>query len=105
ESTKEQLMLDHERLAKTRARDRNISAEHTSARNSDATLVSRPDSHLIMNSDIPLPPRPVTVAADTNFSDSNAADANRASEISSDVPPPELRSMRRKSLTLKGLMK
>ncbi|KAF2464597.1 uncharacterized protein BDR25DRAFT_296535 [Lindgomyces ingoldianus] len=119
EATKTQLMMDHERLAKYRARDRNSnsssSADHMSARSSGATLITEP-VHLVMQSEVPLPDRPATVvgesgmvvsAADTPKTNSlvDSPRANGFSMISNDTPPLELRSSRRKSLTLKGLMR
>ncbi|KAF2118686.1 hypothetical protein BDV96DRAFT_361291 [Lophiotrema nucula] len=101
ESTKEQLMLDHERLAKHRTRERTTSSDHASARSSGATLITEPTFH---TSDVPLPERPVTIAGETSTI-SGTPETNRFSMILNDVPPPELRSGKRKSLTLKGLMK
>ncbi|KAF2734187.1 hypothetical protein EJ04DRAFT_493942 [Polyplosphaeria fusca] len=102
ESTKEQLMLDHERLAKHRARERTTSAEHASARSSGATLITEP---VIVTSDVPLPSRPVTIAGELPTAEPTPDNSNRFSTISNDPPPLEPRSSRRKSLTLKGLMR
>ncbi|KAL1602338.1 hypothetical protein SLS60_005754 [Paraconiothyrium brasiliense] len=119
ESTKEQLMLDHERLARHRARNRTTSAEHTSARSSSATLIHEPPQPPAVTApaeeEPPLPARPVSVAPTTPTSSSiqgtperhlrRDPPPNRLSMISNDVPPVELRHSRRKSLTLKGLMR
>jgi hypothetical protein len=126
ESTKEQLMLDHERLAQHRARNRNSSAEYTSARSSGATLITDPLSVVITNDNTPLPARPVTITGDGSIQSTpermrgspattpavtpvaDRADTNRVSMISHDVPPAELRDEkqgRRKSLGFKGLMR
>ncbi|ORY15447.1 hypothetical protein BCR34DRAFT_178230 [Clohesyomyces aquaticus] len=104
EATKEQLMFDHERLAKHRTRERNSHStpDHASARSSGATLITEP-INVIATSDVPLPPRPVTIAGESSPVDSPMAPD--FSMISNDIPPQELRSTRRKSLTLKGLMR
>jgi hypothetical protein len=123
ESTKEQLMLDHERLAQHRARQRTSTgtADHTSARSSGATLITEP-VHVYTDAETPLPTRPATIATDFSVHstpETNTAvdtpvtptpidrkpNANRFSLITNDVPPPELRSSRRRSLNLKGLMR
>ncbi|KAF2243496.1 hypothetical protein BU26DRAFT_399536, partial [Trematosphaeria pertusa] len=110
EVTKEQLMLDHERLAQHRARQRNSSAEqHHSARSSGATLITEPIT--ITNMEEPMPARPLSIdptessIRGTPERHLRSDNTNRFSLISNDVPPAELRSSRRKSLTLKGLMR
>ncbi|PVH94025.1 hypothetical protein DM02DRAFT_603126 [Periconia macrospinosa] len=116
ESTKDQLMLDHERLAKHRHRQRTTSAErtHTSARSSGATLITDPSAanEPITSSpdDPPLPARPVSLTPTLSIQRTperhvRSDTANRPSLITNDVPPAELRSTRRKSLTIKSLMK
>ncbi|KAF2652810.1 hypothetical protein K491DRAFT_569941, partial [Lophiostoma macrostomum CBS 122681] len=123
ESTKEQLMLDHERLAQHRARQRTSTgtADHTSARSSGATLITEP-VQVFTDTETPLPTRPATIATDFSVHstpETNTAvdtpvtptpadrkpHANRFSLITNDVPPPELRSSRRKSLNIKSLMR
>ncbi|KAH7117593.1 hypothetical protein B0J11DRAFT_582993 [Dendryphion nanum] len=117
--TKQQLMMDHERLAHHRARPRNTSAEHTSARSSGATLITDPSIHLVTSADIPLPARPVNISPDRSIqgtpehmlrspASQTRADRNRLSLISADIPPSELRNAthtRRKSYGLKNLMR
>ncbi|KAF2789121.1 hypothetical protein K505DRAFT_365900 [Melanomma pulvis-pyrius CBS 109.77] len=109
EATKEQLMLDHERLAQHRSRQRTTSAEHTSARSSDATLITDPNIQALLNLDEPLPTRPVTLVDESSIQttppSAYRSDTNHISMISNDIPPVELRTTRRKSLTLKGLMR
>ncbi|KAF2016760.1 hypothetical protein BU24DRAFT_392126 [Aaosphaeria arxii CBS 175.79] len=129
ETTKEQLMLDHERLAHHRARQRISSGDYTSARSSGATLITEPIlTPPSASSDVPLPTRPMaTIPSDSSIqmtpermrrapspsplridtSIANIASPPRSNMISTDIPPPELRSAhtRRKSLTLKGLMR
>lgn len=118
ESTKEQLMLDHERLARHRARNRTTSAEHASARSSGATLITEPVNPALpipplpSEEEAPLPARPVSIAPETSNSIQGTPERhlrrdpqNRLSMISNDLPPDELRHSRRRSLTLKGLMR
>ncbi|KAJ4348839.1 uncharacterized protein N0V89_010217 [Didymosphaeria variabile] len=117
ESTKEQLMLDHERLARHRARNRTTSAEHTSARSSSATLIHEPPQPPTVpaEEEPPLPARPVPITPTTPTPSSiqgtperhlrREPPPTRLSMISNDVPPAELRHSKRKSLTLKGLMR
>ncbi|KAK7180383.1 hypothetical protein DPSP01_001841 [Paraphaeosphaeria sporulosa] len=117
ESTKEQLMLDHERLARHRARNRTTSTENTSARSSGATLITEPSTIPPIppiptdDEDLPLPARPVSIARSSSIQGTperllrHEPNPNRLSMISTDVPPAELRHSRRKSLTLKGLMR
>ncbi|KAF1970222.1 hypothetical protein BU23DRAFT_217812 [Bimuria novae-zelandiae CBS 107.79] len=118
ESTKEQLMLDHERLARNCVRNRTTSAEHTSARSSGATLITEPVNLALPippnppKEETPLPARPVSIVPDTPSSIQGTPERhlrrdlpNRLTMISNDVPPAELRHSRRKSLTLKGLMR
>jgi hypothetical protein len=113
EATKQQLMLDHERLAQHRARQRNSSADHASARSSATPFT---DAQVqTVTSDEPLPARPVTnIPTPTHMPSTSIqntperhlrSDPQKLSMISNDLPPPELRGVRRKSLTLKGLMK
>ncbi|KAH7355912.1 hypothetical protein BKA66DRAFT_257424 [Pyrenochaeta sp. MPI-SDFR-AT-0127] len=105
QATKQQLMLDHERLASQRTRQRVVSADRTSARSSDERTPVES-----------LSPMPVVVESKSNESIQmtprrhlrSESTPNRWSLISNDVPPPELRetkAMRRKSLGLKDLMK
>jgi hypothetical protein len=143
EATKQQLMLDHERLARQRARHRTSSAaEYTSARCSGATLVTdsivpptaEPAISPVLESDIPPPPtahsiperqRPVTPAPTEPFllggNDSiqntpervmrlpkatpERADRNHFSMISADLPPPELRTTKRRTLNFKSFLR
>ncbi|KAF2711065.1 hypothetical protein K504DRAFT_241660 [Pleomassaria siparia CBS 279.74] len=120
EQTKEQLMLDHERLASQRTRTRTTSAEHTSARSSGTTLITDPPQ-VIRTSDEPLPNRPVTLVENPappsprplaeengiqNIPQSTyPSDTNRISMISDNVPPTELRTTRKKRFSLKSVMK
>ncbi|KAF2006159.1 hypothetical protein P154DRAFT_254451 [Amniculicola lignicola CBS 123094] len=105
EAAKEQLMLDHERLSKHRTRETRISsAEYTSARSSGATLITDPSNRPIsaeVSSQVPVPSRPT--AADVVVT--NDFETNRFSLISTSAPPLELRSTKRKSLTLKGIVR
>ncbi|CAI6328980.1 unnamed protein product [Periconia digitata] len=127
ESTKQQLMLDHERLAKHRLRQRTTSADYNpSARSSGATLITEPSassepaisshdpSPLSLVSQDAAPSAPTVALTPTTTVESIQAtperhvrqeDRNRLSLISNDVPPAELRSPRRRSLTLKSLIK
>lgn len=119
ESTKQQLMLDHERLARHRARNRTTSAENTSARSSGATLTMEtytipPIPSIptpIDDEDLPLPARPVSIACSSSIQGTperllrREPTPNHLSMISTDLPPAALRHSRRKSLTLKGLMR
>ncbi|KAJ4289852.1 hypothetical protein N0V90_011184 [Kalmusia sp. IMI 367209] len=128
ETTKHQLMLDHERLALHRARTRTTSAEHhTSARSSGATLITDPPTIIPSDpippipistsneDDPPFPARPISIAPLTPTTSTSIQGTperhirqptlNRLSMISNDVPPAELRHKRHKSLTLKGLMR
>ena len=116
EATKEQLMLDHERLAQHRSRQRTSSAEHASARSSATLFTDAQNQSQAITSDEPLPARPVSNLALTPTHTPTTSiqntperylrtDPQRRSMISNDVPPPELRGVRRKSLTFKGLMK
>lgn len=120
-ATKQQLMLDHERLASQRTRQRIVSADRTSARSSGATLIQELSPALTRPSDErtpveALPTMPVVVESQSNESIQmtprrhlrSESTPNRWSLMSNDVPPPELRetkASRRKSLGLKGLMK
>jgi hypothetical protein len=115
EATKEQLMLDHERLAQHRSRQRNSSAEHTSARSSATLFTDAQNQSMAATSDEPLPARPVSIAYTPMHTPTTSIqntperhlrdDRQDRNMISNDVPPPELRGVRRKSLTFKGLMK
>ncbi|KAF2269033.1 hypothetical protein CC78DRAFT_612889 [Lojkania enalia] len=105
ESTKEKLMMDHERLAKHRARDRMSIPDHASARSSGATLITDHNINSSLNEDTPLPPRPVTMASQNRVAE--RPDTHHSPTTLINVPSPEQRSSttRRRSLTLKGLMK
>jgi hypothetical protein len=118
-ATKQQLMLDHERLALHRTRQRVISADRpdrTSARSSSATLIQAPELS---------PPLPLTMAEPETETEAVGAlpvleeregsiqqtpkrhlrsksekvypDRNRWSLMSLDVPPPELRDSSKQS--------
>lgn len=108
ESTKEQLMLDHERLARHRTRQRTSSSDRASARSSGATLITEPVNGVFI-SDEPLPARPVSIGPNSSIQVTPERHVRRNTThlnmISNDVPPPELRHARHKSLTLKGLMR
>ena len=82
EATKEQLMLDHERLAKHRARERVSSGDHASARSSGATLITDPSLPMVVTSDIPLPARPATIAGESSIL--GTPELTRASMISNE---------------------
>jgi hypothetical protein len=140
ETTKDRLMLDHERLARLRgsAKQRTMFTEqaaaqtqiqtqpqpHTSARSSGTTLITPPNDLTPVPSDepphpaarrisltptLPTSPKAATsnrlVRNDTaRFSVlSNDTDANATPPLP--LPLPEVRASRRKSITLKGLMK
>lgn len=117
ETTKMQLMLDHERLARNRTRNRTVSTENASARSSGATLITEPSNHVLSVrptslEEPPLPARPVSIAPDTPNSIQGTPERllrqdnpNRLSLISNDVPPSELRHARHRSLNLKGFMR
>lgn len=70
ESTKDQLMLDHERLARQRTRNRTTSGPGDASARSSATLVTEPTNTVNTFTPIPseeellLPPRPVSVVPD-----------------------------------------
>jgi hypothetical protein len=126
ETTKEQLMLDHERLAAHRSRQRTTSADHASARSSGATLTDRNVSPQVITNDAeeePLPPaRPVTMAdmgkmagvlnsgsiqntPSSTYRSPLAAPDKRLSMISDKAPPKELRGVHSKRQSLKGFMR
>ncbi|KAJ4370035.1 hypothetical protein N0V83_005799 [Neocucurbitaria cava] len=121
QATKEQLMLDHERLASQRTRQRVATVDRTSARSSGATLIQDLSPQLTRRSDEPapidaLPPIPSLMESNSNDSIQltpkrhlrSISTPNRWSLMSNDVPPPELRELktaRRKSIGLKDLMK
>ncbi|KAL5432427.1 hypothetical protein PMIN05_008897 [Paraphaeosphaeria minitans] len=117
ESTKQQLMLDHERLTRHRARNRVTSTENTSARSSGATLITEPLAVPPIppiptdDEDLLLPARPVSIARSSSIQGTperllrREPTPNRLSMISADVPPDELRHSHRKPLTLKGFLR
>lgn len=131
EATKEQLMLDHERLARHRSRNiKEIEKDHESARFSGATLFTDPNNPPTTTAARPEPEPPLPVRPDfpgdtsTHASTDTPAQAstpepapraiseqrkasegpNRADTISTLVPASE-KQTRRKSLTLKGIMR
>lgn len=121
QATKEQLMLDHERLASQRTRQRVASTDRTSARSSGATLIQELSPQLIRPSDERsptegMPPMPALVESRSDESIQQTPTRHirsksspiRRSLISQDVPPPELRelkSVKRRSLGFKDFMK
>jgi len=126
ETTKEQLMKDHERLAAHRSRQRVSSADHASARSSGATLTDRNVSLQVITNDAevePLPPaRPVMMGDMGKMADLNddgsiqntpastyrsplAAPDKRGSMISEKAPPKGLRGAHSKRQSLKGFMR
>lgn len=121
ESTKQQLMHDHERLARNRShnhsRNRITSAETTSARSSGTTLTPEPSAIPPIppmptdDEGVALPARLVSIARSSSIQDTperlrrRELELNRLSMISTEAPPAELRHSRRRSLTLKGLMR
>ncbi|OAL44833.1 hypothetical protein IQ07DRAFT_238347 [Pyrenochaeta sp. DS3sAY3a] len=105
QATKEQLMLDHERLASQRTRQRVVSTDRTSARSSDERSPMEA-----------MPPMPALVESRSDESIQQTPTRHvrsksspvRRSLISQEVPPPELRelkSVKRRSLGFKDLMK
>jgi hypothetical protein len=118
QATKAQLMRDHENLAVQRTRLRLSSVERTSARSSGATLIQELSPQLTRPSDepaqieatpqLPLPSddsRNNSIQATPKRHVRSESTPNRWSLMSNDVPPPELRGFRRRSLGLKDLMK
>ncbi|KAF1833893.1 hypothetical protein BDW02DRAFT_356256 [Decorospora gaudefroyi] len=123
QTTKHQLMLDHERLASHRTRQRVISldrTDRTSARSSGATLIQELSPPLMRPSNEPPPVEPMPVVPEREGSIQNTPIRhlrsksspkdmpNRWSLISNDIPPPELRELKgskRRSLGLKEMMK
>jgi hypothetical protein len=118
QATKDQLMRDHERLAVQRTRLRLASTERTSARSSGTTLIQELSPPLTKLSNEPapveaLPEIPLPAEATRNNSIQQTpkrhirseSTPNRLSLMSHDVPPPELRGFRRRSLGLKDFMK
>jgi hypothetical protein len=111
-------MRDHERLAIQRTRLRISSIEHTSARSSGATLIQELSPPLKKPS-VESPPiedlAPAPVISDNARNNSiqetpkrhirSESTPNRLGLMSNEVPPPELRGFRRRSLGLKDLMK
>jgi hypothetical protein len=118
QATKDQLMRDHERLAVQRTRLRLASTERTSARSSGTTLIQELSPPLTRPSDEPAPvetlpeiPLPVEASRNNSIQETpkrhirSESTPNRWSLMSNDVPPPELRGSRRRSLGLKDFMK
>jgi hypothetical protein len=111
-------MRDHERLAIQRTRLRISSIEHTSARSSGATLIQEMSPPLKKPS-VESPPieelASVPITSDGTRNNSiqetpkrhvrSESTPNRWMLMSNEVPPPELRGFRRRSLGLKDLMK
>jgi hypothetical protein len=111
-------MRDHERLAVQRTRLRLASTERTSARSSGTTLIQEISPPSTRPSDEPtlveaLPEMPLIAEASRNNSIQETPKRHIRSEstpnhwslMSNDVPPPELRGFRRRSLGLKDFMK
>jgi hypothetical protein len=111
-------MRDHERLAVQRTRLRLASTERTSARSSGTTLIqeispplTRPSGEFVLAE--ALPGMPLIAEASRNDSIQETpkrhirseSTSQRWSLMSNDVPPPELRGFRRRSLGLKDFMK
>ena len=123
QTTKEQLMRDHERLASQRTRQRIISTDRTSARSSGATLIQEPSPPLTRPSDDrpsieALPPmleqeernESIQMTPERHIRSESAwkSTTNRLSLMSTDIPPPELRDAkhaRLKSLGIREIMK
>lgn len=118
QATKDQLMRDHEQLSVQRNRLCIPSVEHASARSSGTTLiqeVSPPLTKPVIEPPIieALPPMPDS--SDDMRANSiqetpkrhlrSESTPNRWHLMSNDIPPPELRGFRRRSLGLKDLMK
>ncbi|KAH7074009.1 hypothetical protein BKA63DRAFT_46091 [Paraphoma chrysanthemicola] len=121
QSTKEQLMRDHERLASQRARQRGTTADRASARSSGATLIqesstspslTRPSEEIAPIEALP----PMPIAAETEGRNDSiqmtpkrhvrsGSIPARLNLISNDAPPAELRGLKRRSLGLKDMMK
>jgi hypothetical protein len=117
-ATKAQLMQDHERLAIQRTRLRISSVEHASARSSGATLIRESSPPLTNPSDELPPPEllpimPVPTDSPRNNSIQETPKRHLRSEsapvrwnlMSNDIPPPELRGYKRRSLGLKDFVK
>ncbi|KAH7089430.1 hypothetical protein FB567DRAFT_301072 [Paraphoma chrysanthemicola] len=119
QSTKEQLMRDHERLASQRARQRGTTADRASARSSGATLIQESSPSLTRPSEEiapieALPPMPIA-AEPEGRNDSiqmtpkrhmrTGSIPARLNLISNDAPPSELRGLKRRSLGIKDMMK
>jgi hypothetical protein len=111
-------MHDHERLAIQRTRLRISSVEHTSARSSGATLIQESSPPLTNPSDELPPPElipiiPIPTESPRNNSIQETPKRHLRSEsapvrwnlMSNDIPPPELRGHKRRSLGLKDFVK
>ncbi|KAH8723568.1 hypothetical protein GQ44DRAFT_685066 [Phaeosphaeriaceae sp. PMI808] len=107
QATKDQLMLDRERIALQRPRLRISSTERTSARSSGATLTQGLSPPLTSPSNEPPPtePLPTPPPAVDASNDSIKQTPNRRSLISNDAPPPEPRALKRRSLGFRDLVK
>jgi hypothetical protein len=117
-ATKAQLMRDHERLAVQRTRLRISSVEHTSARSSGATLIQELSPPLTNPSDeLPPPELAPIMPVPTDSPRQNSIQETpkrhirsesapvRTNLMSNEVPPPELRGYKRRSLGLKDFVK
>jgi hypothetical protein len=119
QTTKEQLMRDHERLASQRTRQRMTTADRASARSSGVTLIQELSPSLTRPSDDTspieaLPPMPMHVASQARTSSiqktpkrhmRSRSTPDRLNLTSNDAPASELRGLRRRSLGLKDMMK
>jgi hypothetical protein len=118
QATKDQLMRDHEKLSVQRTRLRIPSVDNTSARSSGTTLIQERSPPLTKPAVEPpiieaLPSMPVSSDDVRNNSIQETPKRHIRSEstpnrwhlISNDVPPPELRGFRRRSLGIKDFMK
>jgi hypothetical protein len=125
ETTKQQLMLDHERLAAHRSRQRTQSSDHASTRSSGATLTDPNPSLQVVTNDAAEEPLPTAehvttiemseirdgpdggsiqnTPASTYRSPLSTQD-KRLSMISDKAPPKELRGTHSKRQSLKGFM-
>lgn len=117
QATKSQLMRDHERLAIQRTRTQPQSIEHASARSSGTTLIQdlsprlpnplgeHPVEALPTISDPPEELRNNSIQETPKRHKRSESTPNRFSLMKTDVPPPELRGSRRRSMGVRDFVK
>ncbi|OAL02021.1 hypothetical protein IQ06DRAFT_315775 [Phaeosphaeriaceae sp. SRC1lsM3a] len=117
QATKSQLMRDHERLAIQRTRTQPQFIEHASARSSGTTLIQdlsprlpnplgeHPVEALPTISDPPEELRNNSIQETPKRHKRSESTPNRFSLMKTDVPPPELRGSRRRSMGVRDFVK